>query len=335
MPRPYCGLARRICAAPLVDGAVTAASRLLANPSRVAIAGLIIFAVTAFSTGWNPPDPSCKNTGLETAGAGACVNVGSSTEVWASGVALGCLVTQLTFLMSGAKSPERLESVLVLIMAFTQMLIINVLLAGGLLSTACARTFGGSGSMVLLESPLRVVYRITGIVPIVSLLGRFCTRRDDRYVAAAVLASSVSLGVGGIGFFAPSTPLFALCAIITNGLNVFVVVRVWSFSNAAFAGMRRRARLRALAAFLPLVVAGWVAPPAIEIIYHLAGMSASTRRISLAAIDALLKVALSLVLLLGDSRLEEEVITRELSLLSQQRSAAESSNVAVKQFTRW
>jgi hypothetical protein len=299
----------------------------------VAIAGLLIFAVTAFSTAWTPPDPACKGIGLETAGAVASANVGASTEVWASGVAFGCLLTQLTFLMSGARSPERLESVLVLIMAFTQMLIINVLLAGGLLSTACARAV--SGSVVLLESPLMVVYRITGLVPIVCLLGRFCTRRDDRYVAAVVLASCVSLCVGGIGFFAPSPPLFALCAIITSGLNVFVSVRLWSFSNAAFAGMGRHARLRALAAFFPLVIAGWVAPPAIEMVYHLAGMSGLTRRVSLAAIDALLKVTLSLGLLLGDSRLEEEVVTRELSLLSQQRSAAESSSVAVKQFTRW
>jgi hypothetical protein len=255
--------------------------------------------------------------------------------VWASGVAFGCLLTHLTFLMSGGRSPDRLESVLVLTMAFTQMLVINVLLAGGLLSATCARSVGGNGSVVLLESPLRVVYRITGMVPIVSLLGRFCTRRDDRYVAAAVLASTVSLGVGGIGSLAPSIPLFAVCAICTNCLNVFVIVRVWAFSNAAFAGMHHPARVRALAAVFPLVVAGWIAPPAIEMIYQQAGMSGLTRRVCLAAIDSLLKVTLSLVLLLGGSRLEEEVISRELSLLSQQRSAAESSSVAVKQFTRW
>jgi signal transduction histidine kinase len=310
---------------------------IIANPVIMCSAGLAVFALFAIVLSLRPRDPNCIRMqdlighpwvfGSTTA---SCI------ELAALGAMLAALTVEFVMLLALAKQTALRASLKVLPAIFIQSCLLYFLMAGNIIAPACEATAAvGHRAPGFYGNPIKSVYFFSTSVPIVGLVSSLPSGTHGAQVAADMLSIAVAGVAFSVLYFTSSAVLWIIAAIVGAGAYCWLLRRFLASLRRVLAQSTDTTSVRLVWVFAPIMLLFWITAPIVILCGEVGMLSSSTVRVLYPFLDVPLKLAVTIGVSFGGYNRAERAVTAELELMSRRRAAAEASQAAIRQMTRY
>jgi len=310
---------------------------IIADPVISCLAGLAGFVLFAVVLSLRSRDPDCirmqATIGEPWIFGG---NAASCIELAALGAMLAALMVECVMLLALAKQTALRASLKVLPAICIQSCLLYFLMAGNIVPPACeAPAAVGHRAPAFYGNPIKTVYFFSTAVPIVGLVSGLPSGTHRRQIAADMLSVTVAGMAFSVLYFTSSAALWIIAAIVGVGAHCWLLRRFFASLRRVLAQSTDTTSVRLVWVFAPIMLLFWIATPIVILSGELGMLSSSTVRVLYPLIDVPLKLAVTVVVTFGGFDRAERAVTTELELMSRRRAAAEASQAAIRQMTRY